>query len=266
MTNDIFATNTRKVHGFLAFLGIPTDMPLEIARDILKGMEDFCKGIGTHVLGGHTIHNQWPLSGGEAAGIEETAKLLFKGGMKPGDILLLTKPLGTQPLLAAYRVFAEGDDVLQELDESEIQKGISQAITLMTTSNKAVVDAIHSCDASPVRAMSDVTGFGLWGTLKEIAEQSESVIAMIETIVALPHAFEVANIFGYDLEHGMSAETAGGMIMVVKPEHIDVMQDALVKYRVPHWRIGHVEKNPGKSEVRFADHVKLETTKYTGTL
>jgi selenide,water dikinase len=195
VTNDIFANNVRTVHGFLAFLGVPTDMPMEIARDILKGMDDFAKGIGTRVLGGHTIYNQWPLAGGEAAGIEETAKLVHKGGMKAGDLLILTKPLGTQPLLAAYRVFAEEDDVLNELDEAEIRKGIAQAITVMTTSNKAVVDTIHSCDLNPVRAMSDVTGFGLWGTLKQIAEQSDSVAAVIDTIVALPQAFAVANVF-----------------------------------------------------------------------
>ncbi len=265
VTNDIFANNVRTVHGFLAFLGVPTDMPIEIARDILKGMDDFAKVIGTRVLGGHTIHNQWPLTGGEAAGIEETAKLVHKRGMKPGDVLILTKPLGTQPLLAAYRVFAEEDDVLNELDEAEIRKGIAQAITVMTTSNKPVVDAIHSCDPNPVRAMSDVTGFGLWGTLKQIAEQSNTVAAVIDTIVALPQAFAVANVFGYDTEHGKSAETAGGMIMAVKPDQVDTLQDALAKHRVPHWRVGKVEKNSGKSEVRLAKHVELVTSEYTGT-
>jgi len=266
VTNDIFANNVRTVQGFLAFIGVPTDMPMEIARDILKGMDDFARGIGTRVLGGHTIHNQWPLAGGEAAGIEETAKLVHKRGMKPGDVLFLTKPLGTQPLLAAYRVFADQDDVLNELDEAEIRKGITHAITVMTTSNKAVVDAIHSCDPIPVRAMSDVTGFGLWGTLKQIADQSESVAAIIDKIVALPQAFAVANVFGYNTEQGKSAETAGGMLMAVKQDRVAELQDALVKYRVPHWQVGRVEKKSGTSEVRLAKHVELVTTEYTGTL
>jgi selenide,water dikinase len=265
VTNDIFANNVRTIQGVLAFLGVPTDMPMEIARDILKGMDDFARGIGTRVLGGHTIHNQWPIAGGEAAGIEETVKLVHKRGMKPGDVLILTKPLGTQPLLAAYRVLADQDDVLSELDEDAIRKGIAQAITVMTTSNKSVVEAIHSCNPIPVRAMSDVTGFGLWGTLKQIAEQSESVAAIIDTIVALPQAFAVANVFGYNIEQGKSAETAGGMVMAVKPDQVEMLQDALAKHRVPHWRVGRVEKTSGQSEVRLAKHVELVTSEYTGT-
>ena len=77
-------------------------------------MEDFAQSIGTRVLGGHTIHNAWPLTGGEASGVAKTAEIVFKHGFSPGDVLVLTKPLGTQPLLAVYRIFADGDDVLTE--------------------------------------------------------------------------------------------------------------------------------------------------------
>ena len=266
VTSDIFAMNVPSVHGILAFLGVPTDMPIEIARDILRGMDDFAQGIGTRVLGGHTIHNAWPLSGGEAAGVGETAKIVFKQGLLPGDVLVLTKPLGTQPLLAAYRIFAEEDDVLDVLDENAIRRGIDQAITSMTTPNKAAVEAIHACGELPVRAMTDVTGFGLWGVLKEMANQSDGVAAVIDRIVTLPQALEVAEYLGYNTAQGKSAETAGGLLMAVKPERLEELLSALTDYRVPHWQVGSVKEAAGESEVRLASNVETLVVEYTGTL
>jgi selenide,water dikinase len=265
VTSDIFAMNVLNVHGILAFLGVPTDMPLEIARDILRGMDDFAQSIGTRVLGGHTIHNAWPLSGGEAAGVGETAQIVFKQGLVPGDVLLLTKPLGTQPLLAAYRIFAEEDDVLSDLDKGVIRQGIDQAITCMTTPNKTAVEAIHACGGDPpVRAMTDVTGFGLWGVLKEMVEQSVGATAIVDTVVTLPQALEVAEYLGYNTEQGKSSETAGGLLMAVKPDRLEELQSALAEFRVPHWQVGHVAS--GESEVRLAANVEKLVVEYTGTL
>ena len=79
----------------------------------------------------------------------------------------------------------------------------------MTTPNKTAVEAIHACGDLPLHALTDVTGFGLWGVLTELVGQSAGVTAVVDKMITLPQALEVADYLGYDTIHGKSAETAG---------------------------------------------------------
>jgi len=147
VTNDIFAMNVPEVSGMLVFLAINKNTPMNIAEGILRGISRFMEQkINSKVVGGHTIYSEWPLIGGEASGFVDKNNLIRKHGVKKGDKLLLTKPIGSQPIMAAYRLQKDFPDMLKEYSSDELNKSIELAIEIMTTSNQGVVKTIYTYD------------------------------------------------------------------------------------------------------------------------
>jgi selenide,water dikinase len=114
VTNDIFAMNVPEISGMLVFLAINSKTPMIIAEGILKGIKNFMeKKINSKVVGGHTIYSEWPLIGGEASGFVNKNSIILKQGVKLGDKLILTKPIGLQPIMAAYRLLKDLPEMLE---------------------------------------------------------------------------------------------------------------------------------------------------------
>ncbi len=243
VTNDIFAMNVPEISGMLVFLAIKTDTPIEIAEDILKGIKYFMeKKINSKVVGGHTIYSEWPLIGGEASGFVEESKLIRKFGVKEGDKLILTKPIGLQAISAAYRLLKDMPEMLEGYSINELENSIDLAIKLMTTPNQNVVKIIHSYKHfSFIHAMSDVTGFGLTGNLQEMLQNSE-LSAIIETIPSIKLSKELSRELGYSFDDCRCAETAGGMLIAIDPKKTEEFSNALTSNGVNNWIIGTIDK------------------------
>jgi selenide, water dikinase len=152
--SDIFAMGGTVLLA-LNVAALPEDIPDEIAGEIFRGGADKVREAGGIVAGGHTIRDVEPKYGMAVAGISHPARLAVKGGARPGDRLLLSKPLGAGVTITGRRIGIVGDDQL------------SEATTWMTTLNdrtsKLLVD-------NGVRTMTDVTGFGLIGHSLEMSE------------------------------------------------------------------------------------------------
>ena len=262
VTNDIFAMNVPEISGMLVFLAIKTDTPLHIAESILKGIKNFMeKKINSKILGGHTIYSEWPLMGGEASGFVEKNKIIPKIGIKEGDKLILTKPIGLQAISAAYRLLKDEPDILNQYSKGELRKSIKMAVKLMTTSNQSVVKHIHSYqDFSFIHAMTDVTGFGLAGHTKEMLQNSV-LSAIIETIPSIKHSQGLSKELGYAFDTCECAETAGGMLMAVDPNRTEELSNRLIENGVSNWIIGTIDKvDPGNVRVAETAEV-IEITK-----
>ena len=262
VTNDIFAMNVPEISGMLVFLAIKTDTPIEIAEGILKGIKYFMeKKIDSKVVGGHTIYSEWPLIGGEASGFVEKNKIIRKGGVRLGDKLILTKPVGLQAISAAYRILKDMPEMLNEYSPNELKNSIDLAIKLMTTPNQDVVKTIHSYeDFSFIHAMSDVTGFGLAGHTKEMLQNSE-LSALIEIIPSIKFAQDISNELGYAFDTCLSAETAGGMLMSVDQNKVEEFSNTLTSNGINNWIIGTIDKVKPEF-VRVSENVEyIEITK-----
>jgi len=198
VTNDVFAMNVPEVSGMLVFLAVNKNTPMYISEGILKGIKRFMEQkISSKVVGGHTIYNEWPLIGGEASGFVDKNKLIRKHGVKKGDKLILTKPIGLQAIMAAYRIQKDFPDMLEEFSSNELNKSIELAINLMITSNQGVVKTIYTYDDfSFIHAMTDVTGFGLSGHLKEMLQNS-GLSAIIETVPSIKFSKILSEEYGY---------------------------------------------------------------------
>ena len=147
----------------LNIAAFPEDLPIEIAAAILRGGADKVREAGAAVAGGHTIIDEEPKFGLSVTGIVHPDRIRRNSGAQPGDVVLLTKPIGTGVLIGANGSGA--------VAEAHMRGAIEQMMTL----NRA---AAETAAEFPVHAMADVTGFGLGGHLWEIAEQSHAAIEL----------------------------------------------------------------------------------------
>jgi selenide,water dikinase len=154
----------------------------QLGRDALKeilsgGLEAMAEA-GAVLAGGHTVEGAELLYGLAVTGTVHPDKVWRNGGALPGDVLVLTKPLGTGLVTTAAKGgMAKPDD-------------LATAMRWMTTLNREAAEALH--DAEP-HAVTDVTGFGLAGHAAEMAEASGCAIEIdLEALPAMPGALDAA--------------------------------------------------------------------------
>jgi len=255
VTNDIYAMGVIDIVGVLILQAFPYEMPHTIAVNMLKGFSDFVKALDAPIVGGHTLINPWPLLGGTAMGISHPAKITYSTNAKPGDVLLLTKALGTQVAMAVYRLLREPAVVLEEvfpdLSIKELRRLPELAIKSMTTSSKPVAEIIQTCQ---INASTDITGFGLVGHATEMAERSK-VSIVIDTLPVFNNTLPASRVLGYPLELGTSAETAGGLLLSVPLDTLDLIITELKHKGISAFQVGKVLAGTGK--VQLSESVEI---------
>lgn len=243
-TNDIYAKGGLVVLSVLALMGMPESLPLGVQKEILKGFCDFCRSLDAPVLGGHTIICPWPIMGGAVTAIAEIDEVVLVSKAQLGDKVILTKPLGIQPVMRLLRLSdSQQREIAGIIPEDELSNAIDLAIRVMTTSNR---DAALAMLETGVNAATDITGFGLLGHASNMAEQS-SVSIRINALPVIRGAPEVANAFNYPLLQGKASETAGGLLISLPKEQVDQLLKALRERGVTGYVIGNVQEGEGKA-------------------
>lgn len=257
VTNDVFAMNVPEINvGMLVFLAMTTDAPSEISEGILRGIKHFMENkINSRIVGGHTIYCEWPLVGGEASGIIHKDSIIRKSGVKRGDILILTKPIGLQAIMAAYRLLKDMPEILENYSNRELENSIDIAIKIMTTSNQNVIKTIHSFkDFSFVHAMSDITGFGLAGHAKEML-QNTNLSGIITRTPSIKLSKELSAGLGYAFDECVAHETAGGMLMSIAPDYVEDFRNALFSNKISNWIVGEIDAQMPET-IRISENIE----------
>jgi selenide,water dikinase len=157
--SDVYAMGGQPLFA-LALVGMPINtLPLETIKKILDGGESVCRDAGIPIAGGHTIDSVEPIYGLVAIGLVDPRNLKRNAGAKPGDKLVLGKPLGVGILSAALKK--------EKLDAAGYAAMIASTTKLNTP-------GIKLGKLPGVRALTDVTGFGLAGHLLEICRGSKA--------------------------------------------------------------------------------------------
>ena len=162
----------------LNLLCIPESMPKEAVHQLLRGGYDKVYEAGAIITGGHSILDPEPKYGLAVTGFVHPEKMLTNSGAKPGDVLLLTKPIGIGVLTTGAKA------------ELTTPEAMELAYRLMTTLNKSARDAmiryrVHAC--------TDVTGFGLLGHAFEMAQGSDVRLDLeVDGVDLIPEALELA--------------------------------------------------------------------------
>lgn len=142
----------------LNFAGFPrAKLPLEILGEILRGGAEKCAEAGVTIIGGHTIDDPEPKYGLAVTGFVHPERIVTNAAAKPGDRLVLTKPLGLGVVTTGLK------------QGKATQGAIDEAIRIMAALNKPAADAMLAVGVS---AATDITGFGLLGHLAEMARGS----------------------------------------------------------------------------------------------
>ncbi len=156
--SDVYAMGGTPLFA-LALVGMPINqLPLEIVRGVLEGGESVCRKAGIPIAGGHTIDSVEPIYGLVVIGLVDPRKVKRNAGAKVGDKLILGKPIGVGVYSAALKK--------EKLDAAGYAAMIESTTKLNTPGKKLV-------DFASVRALTDVTGFGLAGHLLEITKGSK---------------------------------------------------------------------------------------------
>ncbi|HEX4588994.1 MAG TPA: selenide, water dikinase SelD [Gemmataceae bacterium] len=155
--SDVYAMGGKPLTA-LNLVGFPDQkLPVEVLADILRGAADKAAEAGIAIVGGHTIKTDEPIFGLAVVGSVHPNKVHSNAGAKPGDALVLTKPIGLGIITTAAK---NGEDKLG---------AIGDAIRVMATLNKAAAEVLAGFD---VHALTDVTGFGLLGHLRNVTAAS----------------------------------------------------------------------------------------------
>lgn len=257
--SDVYAMGGKPLFA-LNLLSFPRDLLDQgIVEEIVRGGADKAAEAGVPVLGGHSIDDPEPKYGMVAVGEVDPAHMLANDRARPGDRLVLTKPLGTGVVATAAKKEACPPEVL------------AGAVESMARLNRAASEAALAAGA---RAATDVTGYGLAGHLLAMARASgtsatidSAEVPLLEGVAALAEAghmpggsrrnlADVAPSVSYAATPATTrlllsdAQTSGGLLLACPPDRLPALEDELAARDVPCAEIGTMESGPRPGESR----------------
>ncbi len=176
--SDIYAMGGTPLTA-LSIIGFPIrEVPDSVIRDILRGGIDKMAEAGVAVIGGHSIQDKEIKAGFAVTGLVDPDRIITNAGVRPGDVLVLTKPIGTGIIAFAAQIGRASGEALDAAARS------------MTTLNKAASELMIELGA---RACTDITGFGLIGHLSAMAVASKVDIELVwDDLPLLPSVLDYA--------------------------------------------------------------------------
>lgn len=190
--SDVYAMGARPTSA-LAIFGYPDGMPGKWVRDFTRGGMSACQAAGIALHGGHTIVNPQPLYGLAVTGqVDEGRSPVYNSGAQPGDLLVLTKPLGVAAYASALRVWHSLEHAAKqagrETDATVAWGDEDRELLLRVIKALNTVGAEIGSDVAS--AMTDVTGFGLLGHLREMSAPGLTLSIRASDVPVLPRALE----------------------------------------------------------------------------
>ncbi|MBA2597309.1 MAG: selenide, water dikinase SelD, partial [Chloroflexia bacterium] len=239
--------------------GFPEDLPPAMITAIFQGAAEKVAEAGAIIAGGHTVTDPEPKFGLVVTGTIDPDQVWTKAGALPGDVLFLSKPIGTGIVATALKhEKARPDDVVAATDS-------------MLTLNRAAAETARA--AGGVHAATDITGFGLLGHASEMAAKSGAGLRITASAVPLlpgtrdyAAAGHIAGGLGRNRDYfareggGIrfaeavdtetqtilyDPQTSGGLLFAVDPEHQDAIHTAFAAANLALWQIGEVVPGAG---------------------
>jgi selenide,water dikinase len=252
--SDVYAMGGRPFLG-LNVTALPTDLPIEIAQEILRGGAEKAAEAGVVIAGGHTVQDREPKYGLVALGWADSDRLMTRSGFRAGQMLFLTKPLGTGVTTTAIqRSQAEAEHVREVVAWMKRLNGRASRLAI----------------EFGVRGATDITGFGLLGHGSEVAAASGCRLHLRAASIPLLSGAAMYARSGFyaggtrdnrdHFEGGVDfedpapddlrmllfdAQTSGGLLLSVPADRAQEFVAAAAMEQVPAWPVGTVEPGQG---------------------
>lgn len=257
--SDVYAMGGEPLFA-LNLAAFPEDLPGEVVSAILRGGAEKVREAGAAIAGGHTVTDREPKYGLAVTGLVHPGRIFTKGGARPGDQLVLTKPLGAGTITTAAK---NG-----RADEADVQAAVASMKRLSRAASRAAREA-------GAHAVTDITGYGLIGHAHEMAHLSAVGLAL--EFAALPwlsgaRRYGEAWIFPggatrnaefyrrwvtferplaeWEQQLLFDPQTSGGLLIAVAPERAAGLVSALQVAGEMAWVIGSVGPGHGEIAVR----------------
>uniref|UniRef100_A0A7S2S3L6 Selenide, water dikinase n=1 Tax=Eucampia antarctica TaxID=49252 RepID=A0A7S2S3L6_9STRA len=260
--SDLYAEGVDRCDFVLMLLASCRDMEPPVrkvcTREMVRGFRDACTEAGTAVTGGQTVLNPWPIIGGVATSVVRTEQFVPSNGAQAGDVIVLTKPIGTQVAVNVHQWRKSNDTKWQDIisssssksqiniTEEDAEQMMHDAVCSMSRLNRNAAKCMLKYKA---HAATDVTGFGILGHAQNLAEnQKQPVGIILHTLPCLKNTPAVnEHIFNFQLTEGYSAETSGGLFVALPKEMAQSFCDELLELDgTPSWIIGNVISDPDR--------------------
>ena len=256
--SDVYAMGGEVMFA-LNVAGTPESLSVEILAEILDGGAAKVQEAGGQIAGGHTVTNPELFFGLSVTGRVDPRAMFTKNRLRSGDLLFLTKPLGTGLITSAQIV--DSHELIEDAD-------LEAAIASMTLLNR---DAARVARQHEVQAGTDITGFGLLGHAMEMVGEPSSPVGLriqAAEVPLLPHLRDYVKRgvatragkanrahFGQRvrvddavddarLKALWEAETSGGLLLAVSPRRADAFSAACDREGVNHWCVGTAVDSP----------------------
>jgi selenide,water dikinase len=255
--NDVFAMGGTPLLA-LSIAAFPEELPIEMLAAIFAAADQQVRAAGGLLAGGHTIRDQEPKYGLAVIGTVHPDGIWPKNGAQPGDAVFVTKPLGTGLIMSGYKTGLAGEQQL------------SRAVRWMRTLNNGAADVLRPLSPN---AVTDVTGFGLFGHAHEMADRSGvQIVLQSERFPAIDGAldlarkgvrtsgdprnrdFAAAHVARSGLAESLEAlgfdpQTAGGLLVSLPAERGPALEAEFTARKLFIRRIGRVEDGSGVTVV-----------------
>ena len=239
----------------LNIAALPPDLDPELSAEILRGGAEKTREAGVVIAGGHTVQDKEPKYGLVVVGFVDPQRTLTKGGARPGDRLVLTKPLGFGVTTTALK--------REQADPADVAEAVSWMKRLNAAAGKLALGA-------GLRGATDITGYGLLGHGLEVAQASGVRLRLhyrqIPFLTNARHYADAGTFPGgaFDNRHYFTGrvrfapdldeisqmllfdpQTSGGLLLSVPAERLDGLLERAADLSQPAWVIGEVIKGDG---------------------
>uniref|UniRef100_A0A0N5A642 Selenide, water dikinase n=1 Tax=Parastrongyloides trichosuri TaxID=131310 RepID=A0A0N5A642_PARTI len=260
--SDLFAMGVTECDNVMMLLGVYKDFEDKerdiIVREFMKGFKDGADICDTKIRGGQTVKCPWLLLGGIASSVVMKNDFLDVKKASPGDVLVLTKPIGGQIAVNAYEWSKINTERIDKLNipniGDKIIESYKQVCEQMCRLNRNVSILAKKYEAN---ACTDVTGFGILGHADNLARSQRNKVKFVLTniptisnVIEISKSMEGGN--GFNLFSGTAAETSGGLLLALKPDKVDnYLREVQEVDGFPAWVVGEVV-NQNDKDINYA--------------
>lgn len=265
--SDLYAEGVQQCDFVLMLLAASRNMPIEertiCTKEMVRGFRDACLEAGTSVTGGQTVLNPWPIIGGVATAVVTQEEFVASDGAQVGDVLVLTKPLGTQVAVNVHQWQHTNNSrhwlLCQEvITDEQADDMMHAAVCSMARLNRNGARLMLQYHA---HAATDVTGFGILGHAQNLSENQKAEVGFeLHTLPLIAGTKSVNDqVFNFRLTLGYSAETSGGLLVCLPPDQAEGFMKELEELDgTPSWIVGRAVADPDRQSKITDDCLFLE--------
>lgn len=248
--SDLYAMGVPNCDTMLMLLASSTQMQENerhiVTRRMIEGFNAKAAEAGTVVSGGQTVQNPWPIIGGTATAVCAESEFIRPEHAVPGDVLVLTKPLGTQVVVNAFQWLPKPDrwqKVEHIVSKADVLGAFNVAVSAMSRLNRNGARLMRKYGA---HGATDVTGFGFVGHARNLAQNQRAAVHFeLHTMPIIRHMLQIADVTTFKLRSGYSAETSGGLLVALPVDKAeDFRRELEALDNAPAWIVGRVVANP----------------------